>query len=89
MSTAQESAISEEEIPTREDVLNFYKEQNEILELRKENARLQYEIAHFEAERYESIAKMAHYQGMMQKAAQQESSEGGDAEVKRTLKKDK
>ena len=86
MSNVQQEARMEEEIPSREDVLNFYKEQNEILELRKESARLQYEIAHFEAERFESIAKMAHYQGMMEKASQ--PAKGEEAEVKRTLKKD-
>lgn len=87
MSNTIENPQAEDEIPSREDVLKFYKEQNEILELRKESARLQAEIAQHEADRFENIAKLAHYQGMM--AKQQAEGENPEDQAKRSLKKDK
>lgn len=90
MSDTIENHQLEDEIPSREDVIKFYKEQNEILELRKESARLQAEIAQYEADRFENIAKLAHYQGMMAKQqAEGETSETSETEAKRSLKKDK
>lgn len=87
MSNTIENPLTEDEIPSREEVVKFYKEQNEILELRKESARLQAEIAHHEADRFENIAKLAHYQGMM--AKQQTEGENPEDQAKRSLKKDK
>lgn len=88
MSNPQEQLDDDSKVPTHEEVVEFYKTQNEILELRKENARLQAEISLHEADRYEAIAKLAHYQGMLAKAATTPDEEE-EPEVKRTLRKDK
>lgn len=89
MSNTEAQELDDAKLPTHEEVVEFYKTQNEILELRKESARLQAEISQFEADRYEAIAKLAHYQGMLQKAATPPSEEEEQPEVKRTLRKDK
>lgn len=89
MTTKPTPEIEEQDIPSHEDVIEFYKKQNEILELRRENSRLQTEIASFEADRYEAIAKMAYYQGKMTesiKPAEEETEDAPNAE-KRSLKK--
>jgi cell division protein FtsB len=88
MSTTHTEELEQQDIPTHEDVVEFYKKQNEILELRRENARLQTEIATFEADRYEAIAKMAHYQGMMQKASEAPAETEKETSSKRSLKKE-
>jgi hypothetical protein len=57
MSTTTE----EKKVPTKAEVLNFYKEQIEVAKLRKELAQIVCETAEFDARRVEAIAKQAHF----------------------------
>jgi len=56
-----EAQNNEKKVPTKAEVLNFYKEQVEVAKLRKELAQIICETAEFDARRAEAIAKQAHF----------------------------
>lgn len=58
--------------PSREDMIAFYKEQIEFLKVQHEYAKLRKEIQEFEADRLESISKIAFYQGKLSQTAPEE-----------------
>lgn len=65
---------NEKKVPTKAEVLTFYKEQIEVAKLRKELAEIVCETAEFDARRTEAIAKQAHFSGPGQ---QQQSQQEG------------
>jgi hypothetical protein len=69
---------NEKKVPTKAEVLNFYKEQIEVAKLRRELAEIVCETAEFDARRTEAIAKQAHFSGPgQQQPSQQEGMPEG------------
>lgn len=52
---------NEPQVPTKEQVIKFYKEQIEVAKLRRDLAEIAAQTAKFDADRAESIAKQAHF----------------------------
>jgi hypothetical protein len=55
------STTEEKKVPTKDEVLAFYKEQIEVAEVRKQLAEIACLTAEFEARRAEAVAKQAHW----------------------------
>lgn len=69
--------VNEKKVPTKAEVLNFYKEQIEVAKLRKELAEIVCITAEFDARRVEAIAKQAHFSGPGQQQQQQQGMPEG------------
>ena len=52
---------TEPKVPTKQEVVAFYKEQIEVAKLRRDLAEIAAQTAKFDADRAESIAKQAHF----------------------------
>jgi hypothetical protein len=53
----------EKKLPTKEEVIKFYKEQIEVAKFRRDLAEILSQTADYDARRAESIAKQAHFSG--------------------------
>lgn len=53
--------VNEKKVPTKAEVLAFYKEQIEVAKLRRDLAEIVAQTAEFDARRVEAIAKQAHF----------------------------
>ena len=73
MSTTKEN---EKKVPTKAEVVAFYKEQIEVAKLRRELAEIACNTAEYDARRVEAIAKQAHFSGPAQHPQQQGMPEG-------------
>lgn len=82
MSTQDENAT---DTPTREQVVEWYTEQIELHKLRRELAELQRDIAAYDAEKMEAIAKSAYFTGKLQ--PEQESHDEEESPKERKLRK--
>jgi len=68
---------NEKKVPTKAEVLAFYKEQIEVAKLRRDLAEIVCQTAEFDAKRIEAIAKQAHFSGPGQQRPQQEGMPEG------------
>lgn len=59
------STTEDKKLPSKEEVLKFYKEQIEVAKLRKDLAELVCATAEFDAKTAEAIAKKAHFSAPM------------------------
>jgi hypothetical protein len=64
------STTDEKKLPSKEDVIKFYKEQIEIAKLRKDLAEQVCATAEFDARTAEAIAKKAHFSAPMPQQSQ-------------------
>jgi hypothetical protein len=59
--------MTEKELPSDEELIQFYKSKINLLEARVEYARLDTELAELSARKYEALAKLAYIQNSQSK----------------------